>query len=32
MLFGFLLIATERVTNVNKAAEAIFACTMGWVA
>ncbi|MFQ7114137.1 SLC13 family permease [Hallella bergensis] len=31
LLLGFLLIATENVTNVNKAAVAIFACTVGWV-
>ncbi len=31
LLFGYLLIATESVTNVNKAAVAIFACTVGWV-
>ena len=31
LLLGFLLIATENVTNVNKAAVAIFACTAGWV-
>jgi Na+/H+ antiporter NhaD/arsenite permease-like protein len=30
-LLGFLLIATESITNVNKAAVAIFACTVGWV-
>lgn len=29
MLLDFLLIATEHVKNVNKAAEAIFACTGG---
>lgn len=28
---GFLLIATENLTNVNKAAVAIFAGTLGWV-
>lgn len=31
LLLGYLLIATEHVTNVNKAAVAIFACTVGWV-
>jgi Na+/H+ antiporter NhaD/arsenite permease-like protein len=31
LLLGFLLIATENVTNVNKAAVAIFVCTVGWV-
>lgn len=31
LLIGYLLIATEKVTNVNKAAVAIFVCTVGWV-
>lgn len=31
LVLGYLLIATESVTNVNKAAVAIFACTVGWV-
>lgn len=31
LLLGFMLIATESLTNVNKAAVAIFACTVGWV-
>ncbi len=31
MLVGYLLIATESFTQVNKAAVAIFACTAGWV-
>lgn len=31
LLIGFLLIATETLTNVNKAAVAIFAGTVGWV-
>src|SRR5574344_2420214 len=31
LLLGYLLIATESVTNVNKAAVAIFVCTVGWV-
>ena len=31
LLIGFVLIATEKVTNVNKAAVAIFIGTMGWV-
>ncbi len=31
LLLGFMLIATENVTNVNKAAVAIFVCTVGWV-
>ena len=31
LLLGYLLIATENITNVNKAAVAIFACTVGWV-
>lgn len=31
LLIGFLLVATESLTNVNKAAVAVFACTAGWV-
>lgn len=31
MLVGYLLVATESFTQVNKAAVAIFACTAGWV-
>lgn len=31
VLLGYLLIATESVTNANKAAVAIFAGTLGWV-
>lgn len=31
LLFAFLLIATESLTNVNKAAVAIFAGTVGWM-
>lgn len=31
LLIGYLLIATEKLTNVNKAAVAIFAGTVGWV-
>ncbi len=31
LLAGYLLIATESFTQVNKAAVAIFACTAGWV-
>ena len=31
ILLGYLLIATERLTHVNKAAVAMFTCTVGWV-
>ena len=31
LLMGFLLIATENITKVNRAAVAIFAGTVGWV-
>lgn len=31
MVMGYLLIATEKVTNVNKSAVAIFIGTVGWV-
>lgn len=31
LLFGYLLIATAHLTNVNKAAIAMFICTVGWV-
>lgn len=31
LLVGYMLIATESLTQVNKAAVAIFACTAGWV-
>lgn len=31
ILLGFLLIATESITKINKAASAIFAGTLGWV-
>ena len=31
LLLSFLLISTENLTNINKAAVAIFAGTVGWV-
>ena len=31
MVMGYLLIATEKVTNINKSAVAIFIGTVGWV-
>lgn len=31
LLLGYLLIVTENITKVNKAAVAIFVCTVGWV-
>lgn len=31
LLLGYILIATESITNVNKAAVAMFAGTVGWV-
>ncbi len=31
MLLAYLLLATERITNINKAAVAIFAAATGWV-
>ncbi len=31
LLLGYLLIATEHLTSVNKAAVAVFVCTVGWV-
>ena len=31
IVVGFILISTENVTNVNKAAVAIFVGTVGWV-
>lgn len=31
LLLAYILIATENVTNVNRAAVVIFACTLGWV-
>jgi len=31
LLLSYLLIATENITKVNKAAVAIFACAVGWV-
>jgi Na+/H+ antiporter NhaD/arsenite permease-like protein len=31
LLFSYVLIATENITNVNKAAVAMFAGTVGWV-
>ena len=31
LLIGFFLIATEKYTNVNKAAVAIFVGTLGWI-
>lgn len=31
ILMGYLLIATENITKVNRAAVAIFAGTVGWV-
>lgn len=31
LIISLLLIATERQTNINKAAVSVFACTLGWV-
>ena len=31
LIVGFLLLATEKLTNVNKAAVAIFVGTVGWM-
>lgn len=31
MLFGYLLIATEHLTNINKAATAMFVGVVGWI-
>ncbi len=31
LIFGYILIATSHITNVNKAAVSIFMCTVGWV-
>ncbi len=31
LVLGYLLIATEHLTNVNKAAVAVFVCTVAWV-
>lgn len=31
ILIGYFLIATEKFTNVNKAAVAIFVGTLGWI-
>lgn len=31
LIVGFILIATEKLTNVNKAAVAIFVGTLGWI-
>ncbi len=31
LLLGYVLIATEHVTHVNKAAVAVFVCTVSWV-
>lgn len=31
LLLGYLLIATGHLTNINKAAVALFVCTVGWV-
>ena len=31
VLLGYFLIATEKLTNINKAAVAIFIGTVGWV-
>lgn len=31
LIVSLLLIATERQTHINKAAVAVFACTLGWV-
>jgi len=31
MLFAYILIATEHVTNINKAATAMFAGVLGWI-
>ena len=31
LILGYFLIATEKYTNVNKAAVAIFVGTLGWI-
>lgn len=31
LIISLVLIATERQTNINKAAVSVFACTLGWV-
>lgn len=31
LVFSLVMIATERMTGINKAAVAVFACTLGWV-
>ena len=31
LILGYILIATENVTSVNKAAVAIFVAAVGWV-
>lgn len=31
LIISLLVIATERQTNINKAAVAVFACTLGWI-
>ena len=31
LIISLFLIATERQTNINKAAVSVFACTLGWV-
>ncbi len=31
LIISLFLIATERLTNINKAAVSVFACTVGWV-
>lgn len=31
LIISLLFIATERQTNINKAAVAVFACTLGWI-
>ena len=31
LLLGYILIATSSITRINKAASAMFACTVGWV-
>ena len=31
LIISLLFIATERQTNINKAAVAVFACTVGWI-
>lgn len=31
LIISLILIATERITRINKAAVSVFACTLGWV-